>query len=108
MPESKRPADDNSREEKKYPGYPPYPASEDIYRQDKEEKNIDPVDPDEEKVPAPANPNSHNERELDDAQEMGDDLDVPGAELDDANEEIGEEDEENNYYSLGEDEDSTQ
>ncbi|MEO6455267.1 MAG: hypothetical protein ABIN97_14400 [Ginsengibacter sp.] len=29
------------------------------------------------------------------------DLDVPGAEEDDANEEIGEEDEENNYYSLG-------
>ncbi|HKO79569.1 MAG TPA: hypothetical protein VJU78_04200 [Chitinophagaceae bacterium] len=31
----------------------------------------------------------------------GENLDVPGAELDDANEEIGEEDEENNYYSLG-------
>lgn len=31
----------------------------------------------------------------------GDDLDVPGTEDDDANEEIGEEDEENNYYSLG-------
>ncbi len=28
-------------------------------------------------------------------------LDTPGAELDDANEAIGEEDEENNYYSLG-------
>jgi len=31
----------------------------------------------------------------------GEDLDVPGGELDDRNEEIGEEDEENNYYSLG-------
>ena len=31
----------------------------------------------------------------------GDDLDVPGAEVDDANEDLGEEDEENNYYSLG-------
>ena len=31
----------------------------------------------------------------------GEDLDIPGAELDDANEAIGEEDEENNYYSLG-------
>jgi hypothetical protein len=31
----------------------------------------------------------------------GEDLDVPGAELDDSDEEIGEEDEENNYYSLG-------
>lgn len=31
----------------------------------------------------------------------GGDLDVPGTEDDDTNEEIGEEDEENNYYSLG-------
>jgi hypothetical protein len=31
--------------------------------------------------------------------DMGQDLDVPGAELDDDNEEIGEEDEENNAYS---------
>ena len=32
---------------------------------------------------------------------LGEDLDIPGTELDDADEEIGEEDEENNYYSLG-------
>jgi len=31
----------------------------------------------------------------------GADLDVPGAELDDAQEQIGSEDEENNYYSIG-------
>ena len=31
----------------------------------------------------------------------GDDLDIPGAELDDLKEATGEEDEENNYYSLG-------
>lgn len=31
----------------------------------------------------------------------GEDLDVPGAELDDEQEEIGAEDEENNIYSLG-------
>ena len=30
---------------------------------------------------------------------VGDDLDIPGIELDDADEEIGEEDEENNSYS---------
>ena len=35
---------------------------------------------------------------------LGDDIDVPGSENDDANESIGEEDEENNYYSLGGDE----
>ncbi|HEU0064729.1 MAG TPA: hypothetical protein VFQ58_06845 [Flavisolibacter sp.] len=33
--------------------------------------------------------------------DMNTDLDIPGSELDDKNEEIGEEDEENNYYSLG-------
>lgn len=32
---------------------------------------------------------------------MGLDLDVPGADLDDGDEEIGSEDEENNYYSIG-------
>lgn len=31
----------------------------------------------------------------------GDDLDIPGAELDDEEEAVGTEDEENNYYSLG-------
>ena len=38
---------------------------------------------------------------VDEEEYTGEDLDVPGAEMDDANEEIGEEDEENNYYSLG-------
>jgi hypothetical protein len=36
-----------------------------------------------------------------DEEESNIDLDIPGAELDDKNEAIGEEDEENNYYSLG-------
>lgn len=34
-------------------------------------------------------------------EDLNKDLDVPGSELDDDNENIGEEDEENNYYSLG-------
>jgi hypothetical protein len=34
-------------------------------------------------------------------EDMDTDLDIPGSELDDDNEAIGEEDEENNYYSLG-------
>ncbi|MBL7699488.1 MAG: hypothetical protein JNK79_15085 [Chitinophagaceae bacterium] len=37
---------------------------------------------------------------VDDVPEEGD-LDVPGSDLDDESEELGEEDEENNYYSLG-------
>jgi hypothetical protein len=35
----------------------------------------------------------------------GSDLDVPGSELDDDQEIIGSEDEENNYYSLGDNQD---
>jgi len=39
---------------------------------------------------------------LNEAQDLsGNDLDVPGEKLDDANKDIGEEDEENNEYSLG-------
>ena len=34
-------------------------------------------------------------------EDLENDLDVPGSEMDDATEKIGEEDEENNYYSLG-------
>ena len=41
------------------------------------------------------------ELNFDDTLETDVDLDVPGAELDDANEAIGNEDEENNYYSVG-------
>lgn len=37
----------------------------------------------------------------DELDRTGDDLDVSGGEMDDENENIGEEDEENNYYSLG-------
>lgn len=37
---------------------------------------------------------------VDDVEDEGD-LDIPGADLDDESEELGEEDEENNYYSLG-------
>jgi hypothetical protein len=37
---------------------------------------------------------------VDDVPEEGD-LDIPGADLDDEEENLGEEDEENNYYSLG-------
>lgn len=33
----------------------------------------------------------------------GDDLDIPGSDLDDAQEAVGSEDEENNHYSLGSD-----
>ncbi|WP_027376257.1 hypothetical protein [Kaistella palustris] len=39
-------------------------------------------------------------------ERLGDDLDVPGSAADDAMEEIGSEDEENNFYSLSDNEDN--
>jgi hypothetical protein len=42
-----------------------------------------------------------NEGQLQDKMYSPSDLDVPGSELDDESENIGSEDEENNYYSLG-------
>lgn len=41
----------------------------------------------------------HEDVEQGDPSDMGEDLDVPGSELDDEDEDIGEEDEENNSYS---------
>ena len=83
------------------PGYPVYPADEDIYNKFKEEGSIDPADISQTKAPN-GNNNGEGNNEKDFAQdESGGDLDVPGSELDDKQEKIGNEDEENNYYSLG-------
>ncbi len=83
-------------EDEKFPGYPAYPASEDItYRGEQEDLDV-------EKVTRSARINNELARESSvDSGEMDEGLDVPGADLDDSNEMIGEEDEENNYYSLG-------
>lgn len=76
--------------------YPYYGKSEDIYTVSKEEKDIDPEDCSKNKFenlnrqPTSAHYNLY-----------GSGLDVPGSELDDEEESIGNEDEENNYYSLG-------
>ena len=99
-------ADENAKskldeiEEKRdqtFPGYPTYPADEDIMnRKDRSSLDVD-------KVTGSARINNELDREEnDDLSELEEeDLDVPGSELDDENESIGEEDEENNYYSLG-------
>lgn len=65
-----------------------YPAEEDIYSKAKEEKFRDFDD-------------QRNENSQKEEAGPANDLDIPGTELDDALEKIGEEDEENNYYSLG-------
>jgi len=80
-------------------GYPSYPPSEDIYAHSKEESEIDPEDISKMKT-RNEKQGTMNEQDFE-ADMSGDDLDVPGAELDDQKESIGSEDEENNYYSLG-------
>jgi hypothetical protein len=82
-------------------GYPVYPVSEDIYNRNKEEENIDPEDVSKHKQPNQDDEFSPENEKTFDEDESGDDLDVPGSELDDQQEAIGSEDEENNYYSLG-------
>ena len=79
------------------PGYPTYPVGEDIYEQDKEDKEIDP-----EQITIEEELSENSQKDFDeDSLDSG--LDIPGSELDDEQEKIGSEDEENNYYSLGDD-----
>lgn len=81
------------------PGYPLYPASEDIYSKGKEELDINPEDISEKKVKN-EEPDAMNEKDFK-GDQSGSDLDIPGTELDDKQENVGSEDEENNHYSLG-------
>ena len=85
------------------PGYPAYPEGEDIYVQNKEELEIDPEQISTMKQYVGVVTNNEKDFEED---ESGNDLDVPGSELDDNQEETGNEDEENNYYSLSDDDES--
>jgi hypothetical protein len=90
---------DGSKEDNNLPGYPIYPASEDIYSRYKEGKEINP-----EEISKVKESNTNDEKHLKkdfNAHLSGGDLDIPGAELDDEQENIGSEDEENNYYSIG-------
>ncbi|TPG37899.1 hypothetical protein [Flavobacterium pectinovorum] len=73
-----------------------YPASEDIYSNDDKLENIDPEEISNGKA---INQQDHEWKQNSD--KLGNDLDVPGSELDDEQEDIGSEDEENNYYSEG-------
>jgi hypothetical protein len=82
------------------PGNPVYPASEDIYSQSKREE--DPGSSDLPKLNKTSRKKAEKRNEKDFNEDVsGKDLDVPGSELDDDQENIGSEDEENNYYSLG-------
>ena len=85
MNKKQKPA--SSEKDKKFP-LPVYKKEDDIYSREKEEPLED------EDLPGKKKPGSSDKN-------VGDDLDLPGSELDDDDEAIGEEDEENNYYSLG-------
>jgi hypothetical protein len=83
-----------------FPNYPVYSPEEDIYLKNKKE-DLNPEDISRIKVSIQ---DTGEPQELDLSEELsGGDLDVPGSELDDELEDIGSEDEENNYYSLGSD-----
>ncbi len=84
-----------------FEGLPIYPPGDDIYNRSTKVADTDPEDISAKKEPIAGNQQEeYNEKDFKD-DHSGNDLDIPGSELDDAQEEIGSEDEENNYYSLG-------
>jgi len=78
-----------------------YPPSEDIYNKLHKESDINPDDITKMKIPVEINNRSELNQKNFEEDMAGGDLDIPGSELDDAQEEIGSEDEENNHYSIG-------
>ena len=88
-------------EKKNLPGYPIYPSGEDIYYKFHEEKDVNPEEISQLKAPI-ANTKIGKDSDENRADVLsGSDLDIPGSEMDDSMEDIGSEDEENNYYSIG-------
>lgn len=96
----------DKEDKNKIPDFLLYPPSEDIYNKFHKEMEIDPEDITKKKAPVEIN----NVRELNEKNfeedVSGGDLDVPGSELDDEQEDSGNEDEENNYYGIGGDDHS--
>ncbi len=93
---TKRPVPEMGSELKENFSYPP---NQDVYAQMKEESELDPENPSRMKD-STENVGAWNEKSFSEDM-VGDDLDVPGSEMDDEQENNGMEDEENNYYSLG-------
>jgi hypothetical protein len=87
--------------ENKPEGYPLYPVSEDIFHKNLLEKDIDPEDISKLKFPNEITISGKSSGKGLANDNPGSDFDIPGSELDDVQENIGSEDEENNYYSLG-------
>lgn len=105
----------------KAPDYKAYPAEEDIFRHDRKKPLDSDLESEEKMRDSEADPREFPLEDFDpvirkqfstpeddtwntenfDTDHSGDDLDIPGGELDDQDENIGREDEENNYYSIG-------
>ncbi|MDI1255468.1 MAG: hypothetical protein PSV16_05155 [Flavobacterium sp.] len=77
-----------------------YPPAEDIFNKLHEATEIDPEDISKNKNEVRKSNTNWNEKDFK-QDKSGSDLDIPGAELDDAQEATGSEDEENNGYSIG-------
>jgi len=92
---------ESNYDENNLPGYPIYPESEDIYNNYMEEKDINPEDIFKKKESNEKFKSGRGPENVLDDEFPGSDLDIPGSEMDDDMENIGSEDEENNYYSLG-------
>jgi len=91
----------NPKDKKNIEGYPLYAAGEDFYSKYQEDNEVNPDDISE-VAASIENAEVSTSHVMDSGNKISsDDLDVPGAELDDEQEEIGSEDEENNYYSIG-------
>ena len=106
--------DDNKKaerqEDKSFPGYPIYPADEDIMSQKsgfkknpKAGDGTEPKSSEDDLNPNPGGDDDELRERVWEVDMAGYDLDVPGADLDDDEEAIGEEDEENNLYSTTDD-----
>ena len=94
------------KNENKVPDSLLYPPSEDIYNQFHKEMEIDPEDPSKNKAPVEINNVTELNQKDFNEDVSGSDLDIPGSELDDELENSGNEDEENNHYSIGGDDHS--
>jgi hypothetical protein len=81
-------------------GHPKHPGKDDIYNKFNKEFDIDPENIAKEKhiINIDRKP-TWNEKSFE-QDKSGSDLDIPGSELDDVQENIGSEDEENNRYSI--------
>lgn len=91
----------NKQDKNKLPDSLLYPPEEDIYRKFHKESDIDPEDISKKKTPVEINNISElNQKEFDEDM-SGADLDIPGSEFEDDFENSGNEDEENDYYSIG-------